>query len=330
MTAATLTLRAPWRCHMRLEGRSPLTKLIRHGSYVLPDPGFIPALHRDLAGLLEDDPGRIALDTLTIERAEGAVVLPVDMRNTQFIAADRLPGVFPDGYEPDILGLMDVLLGDGDGFLDLGANWGYMTLHALLRPGYRGKVVAVEPGRRPRGDLNRLLAACGLADRAAVYGCAIGARDGSAVLSRPPWSGQASIVGTTEGETVAVRSVDSLRLPAARLVKVDIEGAEADFLRGARGYIERHRPAIVFENRLDAPGGSWAGPFHILAGFGYACYAVAATVEREGETGGAVRLDLADLDASNRAAFPLHLNALAVASPAVIEQSPFRARDPAP
>lgn len=317
--------RTPWRCHLRLEGLSPLTKLIRHGSFVLPEPDFIPSLHREIVDLLAGDPARIAFDTLSIEGIDGDVRVAVDMRNTQFIAADRVPGVFPDGYELDILAIMDLLLGDDDGFIDVGANWGYMTLHALLRRGYRGEVAAVEPARGPRRDLNGLLAACGLDDRVKVYGCALGGENGDAILSRPPWSGQASIVGSTQGEQVALRTLDSLTLPDARLIKVDIEGAEAEFLRGAGTYVARHRPAIVFESRLDTPGGDWAGPFRILKEFGYSCYAAKAVMERSEDRDPAVRLDLTALEAASRNDLPPHLNVLAVPSPSLLENSPFRA-----
>src|SRR5262249_53563085 len=121
----------PARRHMQLEGSCVLTRLIRHGYYRLPDWTEVREIYSDLREAITKSPGKVALDTLIIERSGNMLTVPVDMRNTQFIAADSSTAVFPIGYEPDVLTMMDVLLGDEDTFIDVGANWGYMTLHAL-------------------------------------------------------------------------------------------------------------------------------------------------------------------------------------------------------
>ena len=43
-------------------------------------------------------------------------------------------------------------------------------------------------------------------------------------------------------------TLDSLALPRLRLMKVDVEGMEADVLTGARATIERLKPAVYVEN----------------------------------------------------------------------------------
>jgi hypothetical protein len=42
--------------------------------------------------------------------------------------------------------------------------------------------------------------------------------------------------------------LDGFALPACHLLKVDVEGMEAEVLRGARETIARHRPLIYAEN----------------------------------------------------------------------------------
>lgn len=323
-----LFFRIPHRCHMSLVGDSPFTRLIRHGSFVTPPEGFIAALHQDLNRLaLRDMPG-LPIDTLKIEAARGSFDIAVDMRNTQFIAADRTPGAFADGYEPDVLAAIDLLVDDAGTFIDVGANWGYMALHCVLRQEFRGQAIAIEPGTRPRGDLQAVVAACGLAPCLQVLPFAIGEHHGTALLSQPPWSGTATTIGTTEGETVDVRSFDELDLPAADLIKVDVEGGEAAFVRGARDYLTRHRSPVIFESRVDTPGGDWASPYALFAALGYSCFAVDAQVARPPGQAASIELALHPATAGNRGDFPVHLNVLAIADRSVLEVSPFRVQTP--
>ena len=109
-----------FRCHMRLGGRSPLTKFIRYGSFVLPPEGFIAQVHNEINELALHDLQLLPLDTLEIDTCGRRLEVTVDMRNTQFIGADRTVGAFPDGYEPDILALMDMFIGPDDTFIDMG------------------------------------------------------------------------------------------------------------------------------------------------------------------------------------------------------------------
>jgi hypothetical protein len=134
-------------------------------------------------------------------------------------------------------------------------------------------------------------------------------------MTEPAWSGGASIVGATAGERVETRRLDSYELPPVKLIKLDVEGAEAAVLRGAAGLIARDGPYIVFECRLDAPGGSWRDVFELLGPLGYRFYALGAESEPPAASGGhdpAFRiLKLTPVDAANRSHFPLHLNVLA-------------------
>jgi FkbM family methyltransferase len=52
----------------------------------------------------------------------------------------------------------------------------------------------------------------------------------------------------TESESVRIATLDSLKLPAAHLIKVDVEGLELEVLKGARDWIASSGyPAILFE-----------------------------------------------------------------------------------
>ncbi len=219
---------------------------------------------------------------------------------------------------------MDLLLRDEDAFLDLGANWGYMSLHAALRQGFAGRVIAVEPAASPRADLTRLIAECSIQGRIEESSFAIGDRDGATILSRPMWSGQATVVEPETGEPVEIRRIDSLDLPAVRLIKIDIEGSETAFVRGASRYIQAHRPAIVFENRLDTPGGDWAGPFALLGEHGYSFFGLSSSIETGHDQASRINLELLPVDQGRRLELPLHLNVLAVAETDVLTSAPYR------
>ena len=46
-------------------------------------------------------------------------------------------------------------------------------------------------------------------------------------------------------------TLDSLDLPACHFLKVDVEGMEADVVRGARNTIDTYRPLMYLENDRD-------------------------------------------------------------------------------
>jgi len=310
---AAFRFRIPFRCHMRLKGRSPLTKLIRYGSYVQPPEHFIAKLHNEINELALRNLELLPLETLEIESGGRTLEATVDMRNTQFIGADREAGEFANGYEPDILALIDMFVDRDGAFIDVGANWGYMALHCLLRPGFHGRIIAIEPGARARHDLQKLLRDCRFEHRVEVLAYAIGDAHGPIRLTRPPWSGMATTIGAAEGDLVEMRRFDELAMPSASLIKVDIEGSEAAFVRGARDYLRRSRSPIVFENRTDTPGGDWETPYALLAELRYECFAVLAEVKGAAPEQSFTEVTLHPAGPANRAAFPVHLNVLAVA-----------------
>ena len=53
--------------------------------------------------------------------------------------------------------------------------------------------------------------------------------------------------------TVPLVTLDSLNMPACRMIKIDTEGMELEVLKGAKALIERCRPLLYVENR--SPGG---------------------------------------------------------------------------
>lgn len=159
-----------------------------------------------------------------------------------------------------VLEALDRHLRPGDVVVDAGANIGFFTVAAVRRIGAAGRIVAVEMMPDTAAALREHLVLNGvenatvveraLADRAGLYVEAT-VRDGH--------FGQATIaLGSTQsgGRQVQVETTtlaDVLAgLPTVAVLKIDIEGAELDALRGAGAALQKVR-VILFEQLDSSP-----------------------------------------------------------------------------
>lgn len=159
-------------------------------------------------------------------------------------------------YEEPIQAAVEAQLGAGDGFVDVGANIGYLTLIAARIVGPDGWVLAVEPVPG-NAALIRANAAINRLPQVMVAEAAAGAVDGAGELVLARHNGGAALSTAPAPPdacgrmAVPVVTLDTLlaghRLPPPRMVKIDVEGSESEVLNGMRGTIARHRPAILFE-----------------------------------------------------------------------------------
>lgn len=142
----------------------------------------------------------------------------------------------------------------GDVVVDGGAFWGDTALWLADQAGPDGRVVVFEPDPSARGILERNLRANpGHASRIEVRPEALWDSETSLDLTS---QGAASTVRPGDGEVRAV-SLDGLvrdgELPRVDFVKLDVEGAESNVLRGASGLIRERPPrlAIAIYHRPD-------------------------------------------------------------------------------
>lgn len=142
-------------------------------------------------------------------------------------------------------------------FYDVGANYGYF---AVLAARSARHVYAFEPVTRSlrvlRGNLRR-----NECRNVTVLPVGLSAEDTRATIHLYNSSGNNSLfrrqVPPTHpltrigSETIALarldRLVESRDLLPPSVLKIDVEGAELPVLRGARGVLARHRPALVVE-----------------------------------------------------------------------------------
>jgi FkbM family methyltransferase len=155
--------------------------------------------------------------------------------------ADFLPMVVRvfGRWEPSMTAFLMSRLSPGRVFVDVGANIGWFDLVAAPLVGDEGGVVAIEASPAIHRRLVDQLERNGLANVRTVNE-AVGSSPGWVhVVDGPSWnSAQSSVVADIERRpgSVACRTLDEILTPAeiqaCRVVKIDVEGAEFEVVRG--------------------------------------------------------------------------------------------------
>jgi FkbM family methyltransferase len=156
--------------------------------------------------------------------------------------------------------------------VDAGANIGAHTLALARAVGPGGVAIAAEPQRVVFQMLCANLALNEVRNVHAIH-CALGAATGRTTIPLPDYQRESNFggisAGSERGEFVRVLSVDGLALPRLDLLKIDVEGWEADVIRGADAAIARHRPVLYVEaDRKDKT----PALIELLRSKGYALY----------------------------------------------------------
>ncbi len=162
----------------------------------------------------------------------------------------------------------------GDVVIDVGANIGAHTVAFARLVGPQGCVIAFEPQRLVFQVLCANVALNSLTN-VDCHWAAVGERAAAIkvpeldVAQHGDFAG-VSLQGVREGMPVRQIALDEFVAPEGlRLIKIDVEGMEAEVLRGARGLIARMRPVLYVEN--DRPDRSEA-LMRLIDSFGYAMH----------------------------------------------------------
>lgn len=162
--------------------------------------------------------------------------------------------------------LLASLVRRGDVVYDCGANLGLYARHLIQNLG-AGRVVAFEPDEDNLLLLAANLKLGGISDRVDVVAAAVSDQDGTSLFQKDDKSsasgtldrvtGGGASVGRQNLElpplTVSVPTVclDTIAfergLPAADVIKVDVEGAAAFLLAGARRLLSEQKPSLLIE-----------------------------------------------------------------------------------
>lgn len=148
----------------------------------------------------------------------------------------------------------------GSVVFDIGANVGFFTVLAARLVGPDGHVVAFEPVPS-NAEYVRRNARLNDMENIAVVEKAVSDATGHGDLVLASYSGGAalSIADTppdaTESVTVPLTTIDEAvetgAVPPPGIVKIDVEGAELEVLRGMESTLRHHRPTIICE--IDGP-----------------------------------------------------------------------------
>lgn len=285
---------------------------------------FVGKPAKRLLRLLRTLPWGDFKSSFTIDVQGRSRTVVADARNLQFGAlyqAENRPV-----YEPETSALLDLLVGDGDTFFDIGANWGYYAVLIASRPGFRGRIKAFEPYPPTFQDLAGVVDQAGLGSTIKCFTEALSDRDDTGTMA--PWDGQQSglaRLGPARDETagrleVPMRRLDSMDVGLPDVIKIDVEDHEAEVFAGAEATLRQAEPFIVFENWLnkDRPEITM-DPYRILSGLGYRFFVVGWA--EEGEQRRCVpelpkqdgpALALIPLEPDSRFFFAAQLNILAV------------------
>lgn len=213
----------------------------------------------------------------------------------------RFAGALPDsvhGYmyffgvwEPAITAIYQAALQPGDVVVDIGANVGTHTLLAAHLVGPEGRVHAVEASPWIHARLRHNIQANGVAN-VQTYNMAATAEPGSVtVYLHDARNLGGTTILATEAERLGARQeavVEGHPLPAiipkteilaARLIKIDVEGAEWLVVQGMRNLLPRLRPDVevlceVNPAALQALGGSLEALLAIFANAGFRAFEV--------------------------------------------------------
>jgi len=141
----------------------------------------------------------------------------------------------------------------GGTFLDVGSCIGNHALFFSVVC-HAHEVISFEPVAELRAHQGELLALNDVTN-VRIHGCALGAREGMVRIERSDPAhnaGMSTIREGSSGAEVPVRTLDAVLAEApprapVRLVKVDVEGYNLEFLRGAVRTLEEHQPDLFIE-----------------------------------------------------------------------------------
>lgn len=255
----------------------------------LSKPAFIDAMHARHAALFDYAAWLPKTDIARIEISDGQVVMQ-SRRDGVRIACDpddkRIAPIeilnFFD-YERVDSDMIDRLLQDGDGILDIGANIGWYSIRLAKRLP-KSPILAFEPIPKTHAQLKRNVALNGVPN---IQLFDHGFSDQAQTLTfyyYPTGSGNASsakladVEGVQEIQCQVLPLDDYLAQHPAKVdfIKCDVEGAELLVFKGAVKTLGEQQP-IVFSEMLR----KWSAKFNyhpneiiaLFKGLGYRCFA---------------------------------------------------------
>jgi FkbM family methyltransferase len=136
--------------------------------------------------------------------------------------------------------------------VEVGANFGAHTVFLAQQAGPSGLVLAFEPQRIVFQALCANIALNSLPN-VVCQQQAVSSQSGSLKIPMFDYTREGNFGGLSLGsfefgEDVPVVTIDGLNLQRCNFIKIDVEGMEADVLRGAARTVEQFKPILYVEN----------------------------------------------------------------------------------
>ncbi|HEY8014897.1 MAG TPA: FkbM family methyltransferase [Dongiaceae bacterium] len=206
-------------------------------------------------------------DTKTLQTRHGPMVA---LAGDQYITGSlEAYGEFSAGEWE----LLDQLVRPGMTVVEAGANIGTHSV-PLARKCFPGPLYLFEPQQRVFQILCANLALNDIRN-AIAYPEACAEVSGFVVIPPLDYGGKGNFGGVSvqaegaRGLRVRATPLDSLGLAVCHLIKIDVEGFEAQVLRGAAETIRKHRPILYVENDREAQQQELIS---LIASMGYTLY----------------------------------------------------------
>jgi FkbM family methyltransferase len=163
---------------------------------------------------------------------------------------------YPIGiYEEETVSMILDNLNENDVFYDIGANTGYLSMIAAKKVGPLGKVYAFEPMDRNISFLNEHIH-INLINNIFVFDMAVSDKRGIVRFSLDNNQSANTYVeeslkfkNVNNYKDVLTESLDSLffknEITVPKLIKIDVEGAEYDVLKGAKEILQKFGPTLI-------------------------------------------------------------------------------------
>ena len=197
--------------------------------------------------------------------------------------------LWTDGvYEPETLAFLRSAVGEGDVFVDVGANIGVFAISLAQRVGKSGRVIAIEASPVIGGILSKNILENGLSNILTLHCAASNGGTDHVDFYEAPLDHFGMGYSAPQNDALPIRvparSLDKILsehgISRVTAIKVDVEGYEAHVFEGAKKTLTQGvRPRIIFEfcdwaeNRAFPGRCGWAQS--ILQDFGYRLWTLA-------------------------------------------------------
>jgi FkbM family methyltransferase len=188
---------------------------------------------------------------------------------------------YPGDYEPEVFDFVRAHCRTGETVIDAGAHMGVLSVVMARLVGESGRVFSFEPTLSARVVLEKTVRLNRCEGIVEIRPEALGRVTGSAMfyddtsVPAPVWNSLVPFERSDRAIHVKTVSIDdfvsALAAPPAS-IKVDVEGAELNVLRGAVRTLDAHRPAIhvgVHPVPLRRDGGTLEALWDLASEHGY-------------------------------------------------------------